>query len=479
MASIAAQINSEIKDSLVSCQTGQGNELRATLVRLTRYEAVLELYDPALVLRASEVLRDFRIVLHDRAIYSGRGVTRALINTGAMTLCEVVLEEGSWADVEFSAGDLRNGKLQSQFQNFIQEWQKLYRVTPEYKVIVADMQSFFAEMRLWLDQVELNIRASPSADRLRLEAEATEELARPILPCIDVLFEKFEGVAEGLPAELLSAHRNYMRRQLHPFVLCAPFAYRTFQKPLGYAGDYEMVNMILRNGQEGASLFAKVVNAWFLRQPPAQAHRNRIARLVQVLEEEAVRARSQGRRAEVMSVGCGPAGEVQRFLSDSFVSDSAAFTLLDFNQETLEHARSVLTPLATRHGRPTPIEYVRKSVQQILKESGRTIQGPPRQYDLIYCAGLFDYLSDQICQRLMTIMYNWLAPGGLLIATNVEPSNPLRNGMDHLLDWHLIYRTAAQMGALVPPPASTDAAVVRSENTGLNLFLEVRKPAYV
>jgi len=303
-------------------------------------------------------------------------------------------------------------------------------------------------------------------------------LAQPVLPCIDVLFEQFEDTAARLDEASVPAHRHYMRRQLHPLVLCAPFAYRTFEKPLGYAGDYEMVNMILRNQPEGGSLFAKVVNSWFLRQPPAEAHRNRIADLANTLETEVLRAQRAKRPARIFSVACGPAQEVQRFLEQTPLSDHAHFTLLDFNEETLQYGRSVITAARKKYGRRTVLEYVRKSVQQILKESGRTVARPEKQYDLVYCAGLFDYLSDQICQRLMTVMYEWLAPGGLLLATNVEPSNPLRHGMEHLLDWHLIYRNSAQMLPLAPSQVGPQACVVRTDPTGVNLFLQVRKPEH-
>jgi extracellular factor (EF) 3-hydroxypalmitic acid methyl ester biosynthesis protein len=69
-----------------------------------------------------------------------------------------------------------------------------------------------------------------------------------------------------------------------------------------------------------------------------------------------------------------------------------------------------------------------------------------------------------------------LAPGGLLLATNVENSNPLRHGMQHLLDWPLIYRDAQDMRALSPGDANGQDVVVSSDATGVNLFIEVRKP---
>jgi extracellular factor (EF) 3-hydroxypalmitic acid methyl ester biosynthesis protein len=471
--------NSAVKDSLVLCKTSQGVEFRATLLRLTRYLAVFEIYNPEVVLRASEVLNDFRILFQDRTIYLGRGVVRNQLNAGLGTVCEVTLNESSWLDVAFTSEMIANGKLREQFSAFIQEWQKTYRVWPEYKVIIADMHSFLSELRLSLDQVELGIRSAPSADQFKLEQEASEELSHPIIPCVNVLFEKFEAIAEKLDEDLRPAHQNYMRRQLHPLVLCAPFPNRTFHKPLGYAGDYEMVNMIARNQHEGGSLFAKVVNTWFLRQPPAQAHRNRIDYLMQTLANESLRLVRAHRPARVFNVACGPAQEIQRFLGENPLSEQMKLTMLDFNEETLQHVRNVLDDIKRSKGRATQIEFVKRSVHHILKESGRTADPAGRhQYDFVYCGGLFDYLSNQVCLRLMNIMYEWVAPGGLLVTTNVEPSNPLRNGMEHLLDWHLIYRTATQMRALFPARASADDCCVRADDTGVNVFLEVRKPAH-
>src|SRR5262249_49809190 len=151
---------------------------------------------------------------------------------------------------------------------------------------------------------------------------------------------------------------------------------RSFRKPLGYAGDYEMVNMICRDPLEGSTLFAKIVNLWFLRQPPAEAHRNRIQYLVDRLSEVTLRLSQNDRTARILSVGCGPAREVQRFLAESPLADRAHFTLIDFDQETVEYTRTTLESLKQKHSRSTQVHVIRKSVGQILKEAGLTIGRP-------------------------------------------------------------------------------------------------------
>jgi extracellular factor (EF) 3-hydroxypalmitic acid methyl ester biosynthesis protein len=95
---------------------------------------------------------------------------------------------------------------------------------------------------------------------------------------------------------------------------------------------------------------------------------------------------------------------------------------------------------------------------------------------VVYCAGLFDYLSDRVCRRLMDIFYEILAPGGLLVATNVEASNPDRQMMEYLMDWHLIYRSPEQLLALAPQKAPAENCRVVSDHTKVNIFLEVRRP---
>jgi extracellular factor (EF) 3-hydroxypalmitic acid methyl ester biosynthesis protein len=462
------------RDSIIVCRTSQGYEVRATPLRITRHVAAFEVYNPYSIVQLSEVLKEFRIIVNEQLIYSGRATVSNLVNAGSMLVCEAILDE-DWLDVDLFSLFTQPKKLQADFTDFFKEWERIHIILPQYKIIVADMQNYFMDLKRWLEQVELGIRSSPSGDRLRIEREIVQELAPVILPTIDALFEKFEEAARGVPMDLLPPHRTYAKRQLHPQLLCSPFAFRTYQKPLGYAGDYEMVNMILRDPLEGSSLFSKMVNSWFLRQQPAEAHRNRIAYLTQLLRTESHRLAKNGRLAKIFNLGCGPAGEVQNFLVQDEISNRASFALLDFNDETVQHTTRVLQELKSKLGRGTKIDVIKRSVHQVLKEE---IKPGARQqtFDLVYCAGVFDYLSDRICKRLMDIFYDMLEPGGVLVVTNVDASNPSRNGMEYLLDWHLVYRNSAQLRSLIPERAPSGCWSVKSDATGVNIYVEVRKP---
>jgi extracellular factor (EF) 3-hydroxypalmitic acid methyl ester biosynthesis protein len=467
------------ESNTILCQTSGGEELRGNLLRLPPNQVIFELCAPHPVLRMSEVLNNFRAVTGGHVLRGERAVVTNLVNTGPVLVCEAAITEPlRYGDCWIRPGT--RGEGAKAYHEFTSQWQRVYKIAPDYKVLVGDLQAYLSEVRLWMEGVELEIRAFPGGNRLEIENNLARELAEPVVPAISSFFDRFEELAAKLPEEYLPIHRHYVRRQTHPLLMSSPFLYRTFTKPLGYAGDYEMVSMILRDPCEGASLYAKVVNQWFLAQAPAEAHRNRIHFLVDRLVEETARVAGSGRTARVLNLGCGPANEVQRFIAEHSLSERAEFTLLDFNEETVRHAHSVLESVMHRSGRLPKLQVQHKSVNQILKEATRAaVLNSQSQYDFIYCAGLFDYLSDQVCRRLMTLLYSWLAPGGLLLATNVHPSNPRRHTMDLVMEWNLIYRDAAQMAAIRPTGIEAQAFRVTSDLTGVNVYGECRKPAGV
>ena len=152
--------------------------------------------------------------------------------------------------------------------------------------------------------------------------------------------------------------------------------------------------------------------------------------------------------------------------------------MIDFSSETIEYTSATLERVRALHHRTMTVECVNKSVIQLLKESGKTNPALSEGgvYDVVYCAGLFDYLADPVCERLMNVFYKMLVPGGLLVATNVFAENPSRQWMEYSVDWHLIHRDRARMLAICPKEALQSACNVKCDPIGLNLFLEIRKP---
>ena len=473
MATTGGEKKTDSAESCVTFRSAQGGEFQGKLLRLGRFDAAVEVYSPAGTLRLSEALERFRIALHGHAVYNGRAVVTNLIALGSALVCEVAIEDGS-LDLGVMARFSDGAGLRRSFEDFMSNCGRNFRILPEFKVAMADMQTFFIDLRIWLDQVELGVFSRPESDRGPMEREILAGLQSAVLPAVAPVLERFEQIANTVEPDLRAAHRAYMKRQIHPVVLCSPFLFRTFHKPLGYAGDYEMVNMMVRDPFEGGSMFAKMVNRIFLDTPPVVAHRNRIAYLTDCLVRETARAAAHRKLLRVFNLGCGPAREVRDFLRDCDAANHADFTLLDFSEEALDHTSRALTEQKAASRRTTPIRTLRRSAQQVLKDAG--LPGASGAYDMIYCAGLFDYLNDAVCKRLMNYFYEMLAPGGLLLGTNVSSINPSNNWMEYVLDWFLVYRGAEAFKATAPDAAPPDCVTVKSIDNGVNIALEVRKP---
>ena len=268
-------------------------------------------------------------------------------------------------------------------------------------------------------------------------------------------------------------NKLFARHELHPLTLCSPFMHRTFSKPLGYAGDYEMVNMILNNQGQGTNTYAKIIDSILIRCGTAEAHRNRVKILSKYLEQETARVvKEEDRPLKILNIGCGPAFEVQQFIINSELSNHADFHLIDFNDETLGYSSTKINKLISENNRQTKIQYTQKSVHTLLKQSTASeADSITEQYDFVYCAGLFDYISDKICKRLVTLFYKQVAPGGLVVVTNVSKKHPVKGFLEHLQEWYLILRDENDFNRFAPVNSQS---FVSEDETGINIFLESR-----
>lgn len=469
-------LTSESSQSVITCRNSQGTELTANLLRIKRYSVVFEVYNPYSILQLSEVLSDFRIMASRRLLYHGKAVVSNLLNTGIVLVCEAMLDEG-WVEVDFLSGvsgstPAGGGDLSSQFANFMGEWKSANQVHDPFKLVVADLASMLSGVQHWLTGIDVGIRTTVTRRRDDLEQEIFSGIENRVVEEVLPSMERFEDVSREVGEAEVAVHKSYVRRELHPIVLCSPFLFRTYTKPLGYAGDYEMVNMMLRNPYEGSSAFAKLLNFALLNTEPVVAHRNRIEFLMDRLRSECVRRVNRG-KTRIFNLACGPAMEVQRFLRECEESDLAEIDLLDFNSETLEYTRERMQEARMNGGRETQIRYFQRSVHQLLRAATQGGEEEFTNYDVVYCAGLFDYLSQRVCKRLVELFCTMVRPGGIVIVTNVATSNPRKAWMEYVMEWNLIYRDESEMNDLIPDGLNLKGTTVKADATGVNLFLEI------
>jgi hypothetical protein len=109
------------------------------------------------------------------------------------------------------------------------------------------------------------------------------------------------------------------------------------------------------------------------------------------------------------------------------------------------------------------------SVRQIL--SGKTKLG---QYDFVYAAGLFDYLSAPVAAALTCRMFEMTRPGGLMLIPNFLTGVLDTGYMETFMDWRLIYRNHGDMQALaaaLPRSAVADCQVFDDNDDAITCLL--------
>ena len=124
-------------------------------------------------------------------------------------------------------------------------------------------------------------------------------------------------------------------------------------------------------------------------------------------------------RTRLCSIGCGPAREIETLLeTEPELGQYLDVMLIDQDVRAINFCERKLTPLCRATG--AQLHFVRESVRRLL--CGGLLAHTMGQRQLIYSAGLFDYLSDRSFSALLAALYEATAPGGQILIGNVDVS---------------------------------------------------------
>jgi len=272
--------------------------------------------------------------------------------------------------------------------------------------------------------------------------------------------------------EVREATKEFTELVLTPEMRLGAIWDRSYAKPLGYPGDYVVMNQVYDNTRVGGDVYQMLIHRLGLEVAECIATRMHVVRS---RIADVVRERGEGRAAKILSLGCGSAREVESFLATQRVMGRRAdFTLIDQEQGALRYAYEHTYPHVLGAKGQYSVQCLNLSFTDILRWTNGMSMLPPQ--DMIYSVGLIDYLTDRRATSLVHRLYGALAPGGLMIIGNMNET-PLSNlwPMEFIADWTLEYRTHEQMMAWA---AGLDAkeAWTETEPTGRVRLLFVRKP---
>lgn len=347
-------------------------------------------------------------------------------------------------------------------------------VPTDYRRLAADVVHLLRAYRSTLAKFEtLSRRDGETADPERVESLYAMAEER-ILPEWRRLWR--EGNELTLPMmeqpEVLAATKRFSEQVLTPEFQAGPIWNRCYRKPLGYPGDYMMMNYVYEWLPRGATVYERILHRLGLDVLECVA--TRMSMTQQVIADVAAAGASSGRPARITSLGCGPAQEIVNYVMLRRLPRAIDVTLVDQDHRALDFAYGRIYPEIVRHGDGSHVRCLEVSFLELMKGSGAIVTLPPQ--DLIYTVGLVDYLNHRRARQLVQALFANLAPGGRLVVGNAAEV-PLggRWSSEFICDWSMVFRTEREMAELASavPGAHWD---LRPDSTGRIHMLSLSRP---
>ncbi len=284
-------------------------------------------------------------------------------------------------------------------------------------------------------------------------------------------YEELWGIIMGMSEFEYRYHQRYYQNEMLPLIATQPLNRRIYEKPLGYPGDYIMMNYYHENGYRGENTYEILMHRYTLSTPLARVVINR-GKQIEVVIKDVLSKNPKG-GYEVLNIGCGPAKEMLDVITSVKVPANTVFNCLDSEQKALQQIReNVAFAEAARKG-SFNFNYYNLNVLKLIKAHKK---GLIKKQKFIYCLGLFDYLKDKIASRLIEVLFELLDEGGSMFIANFNKNMHLRAYMEFLGEWYLILRDEEEMLRLAANiKGAKSIATEKESETGQGVYLTLKK----
>ena len=240
-------------------------------------------------------------------------------------------------------------------------------------------------------------------------------------------------------------------------------------RPLGYPGDYSLMNYIYNNHQNycGKTTFQKLLHIYTTSSLMIQSNIDRLDYFINKITSLS----KTNPKFKVASIGCGPAREILQSIKS--LTSNAEFHLVDFESKALSFFKKKLRTLDKPNNIKIDFCYHLKDIKSILKgDVDKSFFG----FDFIYASGLYDYLSPTISKNLLNKLYSKLNNNGTLIIVNASSETECFKSYYELLgEWKLYHRSKEEMVSWTTDLVDAKITFEDIQHRGYN-FLVIQKP---
>ena len=268
---------------------------------------------------------------------------------------------------------------------------------------------------------------------------------------LNTLLQYFSG--DKSQSMLSEAHLQVIRKAFGEALSPETLQGWAYHKPLGYAGDFQILEKIYTYHTSSNPHLAKW-DHWFHHQTATKAIRNRISFFL----DQVWKAKTQTTTdCHILNLASGPGRDMYETLN-ILGAPGIHLDCVEQDAHAINYAMNLCKKFLSH------IQFFQKNVLRFTTN---------KTYHLIWSGGLFDYFNDSTFKRILIRFLTLLKSNGKLIIGNFSTINPSRGAMD-LIHWNLIYRTREELRQLAKDCGVPDQKIsIEQEPEGINLFLVI------
>ncbi|NJD56442.1 MAG: methyltransferase domain-containing protein, partial [Nitrospirae bacterium] len=233
---------------------------------------------------------------------------------------------------------------------------------------------------------------------------------------------EFEKAAAG-DSDLIQSRRKTFHERTDRILCRSTLVRHARTWPRGYQGDYKMLESLYKNTplSEGIGYY---LDRYGLSLPLGEAVRNRIVRLEEIVRREI----SNRNAASVLNIACGSCRELMGLAPD-IARTNAQVTCIDMDADALAFSMERLSFTEASEN----ITFRKYNAARMFDdELNMAAFG---KADIIYSAGLFDYLPSEFLAKVLGALYRLLSENGTLIAAFKDAARYRHQDFHWITDW--------------------------------------------
>ena len=233
--------------------------------------------------------------------------------------------------------------------------------------------------------------------------------------------------------------------------------------PQGYQGDYKMLDRIYKNIplSEGIGSF---IDCYFLDYSLSRAVRGRLLKAKEILTQEFLKKKDQS----FFDIGCGSSRDLFE-MSATIINSDIRVACIDIDEDALRFSMERLTYA----GLGDLIQLRKYNVARMINRA-RNLKEFGAQ-DIIYSAGVFNYLPDSLILNLLGALYDLLNPGGKMIIAFEDAEQYRRQEVHWLVNWDSFLQRAEPDCRALFSASGFPAVDIRRDETGVIMFCTLEK----